>query len=152
MDNLNKRLNDFIVYLDKSVLSFEKECGLSPGSVSKMTGKSRPITFAKIANTFPQLNLDWLRTGEGEMLRPVAATVYGNNTTSGNVLSSVDNRQGSFIASSEKSAVGRDDAAREIALLKEQLSLSKEFIENLRERIAEKDERIAELKAQLGSK
>lgn len=35
-----------------------------------MTEQSYRNTFQKIAKAYPQLNLEWLKTGQGEMLNP----------------------------------------------------------------------------------
>ncbi|MBD5232148.1 MAG: hypothetical protein HDS66_08375 [Bacteroidales bacterium] len=78
MDAIQDRLTRFISSLNSSVLSFENRCGIAPGTVSKMTANSRPKTFNKISDAFPQLNIDWLKTGEGEMLRTnYTQTIHG---------------------------------------------------------------------------
>ena len=69
MNTLQDRLKAFIASMDMSVLSFENECGMSQGTVNKMTDKSRPRTLEKIRAHFPQLSMKWLIEGEGEMLR-----------------------------------------------------------------------------------
>lgn len=69
MNTLQERLQSFIASLDKSVLSFENQCGIAPGTVSKMTEKSRLRTLEKISKAYPNLNMNWLKTGEGEMLK-----------------------------------------------------------------------------------
>lgn len=66
---LQDRLLRFIDTLEITVQSFEKQCGLSNAAVSKMSDNTRMSTLGKISNTFPQLNISWLRTGEGEMLK-----------------------------------------------------------------------------------
>ncbi|MDE7427553.1 MAG: hypothetical protein K2M79_07120 [Muribaculaceae bacterium] len=68
MDTLQDRLKAFIASMDMSVLAFENECGMSQGTVNKMTDKSRPRTLEKIRTHFPQLSMKWLIDGEGEML------------------------------------------------------------------------------------
>lgn len=70
MNTLQDRLKQFITSLDSSVLSFENKCGMAPGTVNKMTDKSRAKTLEKIRKAFPQLNMEWLQTGAGEMLTP----------------------------------------------------------------------------------
>lgn len=66
--NVSERLNQFINSLGISTYEFEKQCGISGGTVSRLTSKSYKRTFGRIANAFPLLNIDWLMTGEGEML------------------------------------------------------------------------------------
>ena len=71
MPNLQERLKQFIHIQKISELSFETRCGLSVGAVSKMSDKTYARTLNRIAIAFPQLNIGWLKTGEGEMLNPV---------------------------------------------------------------------------------
>lgn len=65
--------------------AFEYQCNIKAGTASKMSEKSYSTTFYKIQQAFPQLNIDWLKTGEGEMLLPddgtpqITATITGNN-------------------------------------------------------------------------
>lgn len=54
--------------MDMSVLSFENQCGIAQGTVNKMTDRSRLRTLEKIRLRFPQLNMEWLKSGKGEML------------------------------------------------------------------------------------
>ena len=66
---MNKRICEFIDYLGIAVSDFERRCGLSNGSVAKMGDNTRMSTIDKISNSYPMLNVVWLRTGEGPMLR-----------------------------------------------------------------------------------
>lgn len=66
--NINKRLNAFIELKGMNVREFERRCGLSNGSASKIAESSRKSTYDRISNAFPELNIDWLLTGKGEML------------------------------------------------------------------------------------
>lgn len=65
---LKERIIQFIEYKGISVQRFEKEVGLSNAAVSKMGDNTRRATVDKISNCFPDLNPNWLLTGEGEML------------------------------------------------------------------------------------
>lgn len=48
--------------------SFELQCSLSNGAVSKMGNNTRRSTIDKISKSYPELNTNWLLTGEGSML------------------------------------------------------------------------------------
>lgn len=61
---LNERLRQFIGIKGLTVQQFEKACGLSNGSVNKMGNYTRVETLEKISNIFPDLDIDWLRTGK----------------------------------------------------------------------------------------
>ncbi|MCD8265646.1 MAG: helix-turn-helix domain-containing protein, partial [Prevotellaceae bacterium] len=67
---LQERLQCFIKDKGLTPRLFENYAGLGNGSCAKLNAKSRKATFDRIANAFPTLNIDWLLTGEGEMLRP----------------------------------------------------------------------------------
>ena len=59
-------------YLRKKQISeavFEETAKLSRGFVSKVGDSIREANLIKISQSYPDLNLAWLKTGEGEMLR-----------------------------------------------------------------------------------
>lgn len=66
--DLKSRLIEFIEYKGLSVQSFEIQCNLSNGAVSKMGNNTRRSTIDKISKSYPELNTSWLLTGEGDML------------------------------------------------------------------------------------
>ena len=74
--DISKRLVEFIRTLGKPVSVFETELGLSNGFVNKTNEKMQKKTRMMIQQAYPQLNLDWVFSGEGEMLRPG----YASNT------------------------------------------------------------------------
>ena len=55
--------------------SFSNEVGFKDGTtIGKIINEKRkpnPATLAKIVNRFPQVNYDWLLTGQGEMLKEI---------------------------------------------------------------------------------
>ncbi len=67
---IKDRLLEYISKSNLSVAEFEKKAGLSNGSVSKTNNNMRKSTINSISLSFPNLNIDWLINGEGEMLRP----------------------------------------------------------------------------------
>ncbi|WP_019991330.1 helix-turn-helix transcriptional regulator [Rudanella lutea] len=68
--NPNERLAHFIEHLQMSVSRFEKETGSSVSSIARfIKGNDLGIKMlVRISERFPQLNVDWLITGRGEML------------------------------------------------------------------------------------
>lgn len=68
---IRERIMQFIGYKGISVQSFENTANLSNGAVSKMGDGTRRSTLDKISNSYPELNINWLLTGEGEMLKPI---------------------------------------------------------------------------------
>lgn len=68
-NNIKERIIEFLAYLDIGQGKFEKNCGISNGTVNNIKdGVSSPNIY-KIVKRYPELNLDWLITGEGEMLK-----------------------------------------------------------------------------------
>lgn len=66
---VSERLIEFIKYKGLSKKSFENQCNISGGTVDRITSKSYSTTFGSIANAFPDLNIDWLKNGDGNMLK-----------------------------------------------------------------------------------
>lgn len=89
---ISKRLVEFIKTLGKPVSVFEAELGLSNGFVNKTNEKMQKKTRNMIKQAYPQLNMDWLFNGVGEMLMPGYASntpcvdeqQHGGGTVSGN--------------------------------------------------------------------
>lgn len=61
---LNERLRQFIDSKGLSVQKFEMLCGLSNGSVKRMGNYTKLETLDKMSSAFPDLDIDWLRTGK----------------------------------------------------------------------------------------
>ncbi len=149
MNTLQDRLKQFITSLDLSVLAFENECGMAQGTVNKMTDKSRQRTLEKIRKHYPQLNMEWLQTGVGEML---------NQPSSVDI--NLDLRLGSHSQMTLRDITNIGDAKAQILILQERVkSLEKELKskdsdlkkaeENKKSELAAKDAIIDELRASL---
>lgn len=131
MQTLQERLKVFITSLDSSVLAFENKCGMAPGTVNKMSNKSRPKTLEKIHKQFPQLNMEWLQTGEGEMLNPQPTVDID-----------LDLKLGGHSQFAMRDITNIGDAKTQIAILQER-------VKSLEKELEEKSKRIEELNASL---
>jgi hypothetical protein len=82
MNEVQKRLNDFISYLGMSVSQFEQSIGVGNAFVKNTNERMRNSSKNLIATRYPELNMDWLMKGRGEMLKPISNTInsYGNNS------------------------------------------------------------------------
>lgn len=89
---VKERLIAFISYLGMSKNAFENACGLSTRYVSNISASVSPDKLKQISLKFPELNVEWLLTGQGEMLREIHSTPTiqgdinisgGNNTNIG---------------------------------------------------------------------
>lgn len=69
MQTVKDRIRAFADYKNISQSAFERACGFSHGYVSNMRqGPSRQAR-SLIAQRFPELDMHWLLSGEGTMLR-----------------------------------------------------------------------------------
>lgn len=65
------RIKQFIDYKGIAISAFEKSIGMSNASLGKSLKTGGTIGADKLGNilkTYPEINLHWLVTGEGEML------------------------------------------------------------------------------------
>ena len=69
---VSHRIKLFVDYTKMSVRKFAAECGLKQPTLDKhIRGTADPnvVTLIGIAKRFPELSLDWLLLGEGNMLK-----------------------------------------------------------------------------------
>lgn len=97
MSAVKNRLIEFIEYLKIDIAKFERTVGLSNGAVSKTNDRIRKATINLIGTTYPELNTDWLISGNGSMLKTQSigeinsSTVVGANVNgSGNTITNND--------------------------------------------------------------
>lgn len=62
------RLLKYIHYLGVPVSAFEKSCGMSNATIANMRKSLSQDKVSTIAQNYPELNITWLMTGQGEML------------------------------------------------------------------------------------
>ena len=79
---VKERLIQFIGYLHIGQGKFEKNCGLPNAYVTNIRVSVTPKKLQQITDRYPELNADWLLTGEGEMLKGgVVQTANGDHNT-----------------------------------------------------------------------
>lgn len=69
MESVSDRLASFLKYKGKGQTAFEQEAGLSRGYVQKASDNMGYKIKSKISENCPELNMEWLLTGEGDMLK-----------------------------------------------------------------------------------
>lgn len=67
--NVKDRLISYIEAKGLSKNRFEQICGFSKRYVSNISVSLQPDKIEKISLNFPDLNIEWLLTGEGEMIK-----------------------------------------------------------------------------------
>ncbi|WP_080902926.1 helix-turn-helix transcriptional regulator [Parabacteroides sp. Marseille-P3160] len=70
-DNIKYRITSFLNYLKIGQGKFEEICGISNGTVNNIKRGISSPNLAKISNAYPDLSLEWLITGKGNMLKSV---------------------------------------------------------------------------------
>lgn len=78
--SIKERIQKYIEYKGLENARFEKQAGLGNGYVDKIRDGIRSTTLEKIRKGFPDLNIDWLRFGEGDMLVKEKKTIESNIT------------------------------------------------------------------------
>lgn len=66
--DLKGRIKDFISYLSIETKAFEVKCNLSNGFVNNIGQSIREKSMSRILAIYPELNRNWVLTGEGSML------------------------------------------------------------------------------------
>lgn len=75
---VKQRLIKFLDYKDISQSKFERLCSLSNGYVNNIKSSIGTGKLQNIFSAFPDLNIDWLLNGEGEMLKSEASEIENN--------------------------------------------------------------------------
>lgn len=74
-ETVKQRLIKFIKFKSLSQAKFEKAIGVSNGFVNNISKSIGVEKAQRISNIFPELNIGWLLTGEGEMLKEEEPTI-----------------------------------------------------------------------------
>lgn len=138
MNPLQERLQAFLNHEDISLRAFERQCDIKAGTASKMTEKSYGTTFHKIAKAYPQLNVEWLKTGDGQMLNPQPTVDID-----------LDLKLGGHSQFAMRDITNIGDAKTQILLLQERIKSLEKGLRAKQCELEEKDKRIDELNASL---
>lgn len=93
---VKERIIIFINAIGITPSAFERRAKLSNGYLNQLRNSPSPSKITDIINAFPELNKNWLLTGEGEMLVPSQTT--GNITSNDSTVAANiggDNQQNS---------------------------------------------------------
>lgn len=87
---IKERLTAYLKYKGINKSEFGRRVGVSNSYISAIRKSIQPDKTEKIASSFPDLNIAWLLTGDGEMLKDTVANIaQGDNST--NIAGKVNN-------------------------------------------------------------
>lgn len=69
-ETVKERVVRYLKYKNLSQREFANKCGLGTTFVSNIVNSIQPKTMDKIKEAYPELNVAWVLTGEGDMIRP----------------------------------------------------------------------------------
>lgn len=98
-----ERINKVVEHLGITKNALAKSSGLASSNMSKMMSGEQTIsdkTLGKIVEAYPQISLQWLKTGEGEMIVKEINMEQNNNT--GNTMMAQSSHHLSQVSNSEK--------------------------------------------------
>ena len=125
---MKERILQFIDYKGFNKSKFYRETGLSNGILDKKSGLTLD-SIEKIYSKYPEINIEWLLTGKGEMLKTFAQNITQNGNTNvnnghnvsgqGNVIKQTNDELMEIIREKDKQIAEKD---KQIAMLIEKIS------------------------------
>lgn len=82
MSSPKERIIEFLKYLNIGQNAFERRVGISNGYIAHSKGAFGSGIIAKIATAYPELNILWLQTGDGSMLKSESPELESNDKNS----------------------------------------------------------------------
>lgn len=127
MENtVKERVEIFLKAKKISKTNFGKAIGASNAFVSSMRKSIGPDKLQSIASAYPDLNIEWLLTGEGQMLKPQSTNSLSVGSVSGNGNNFVAGNNNN-IGTPSKEAVSEVEHAEEVEI-KETVILMPEIV------------------------
>ena len=82
-ETIKERLTSYLRYKGINKSEFGRMIGVSSAYISSIRKSIQPDKVEKIASSFPDLDVSWLVTGEGEMIKSgyVSQNAKGDNNT-----------------------------------------------------------------------
>lgn len=75
---VGERMDIFIKSKGLGRYQFEMKCGLSQGYIANIRNSPHPDKLKRIVNVYPELNIEWLIIGRGEMEHPKRSALANN--------------------------------------------------------------------------
>lgn len=119
---IQRRIKQLAFDKQISINSLEKLCGLSQGYVKSIHNAIPSDKAGKIAKAYPDVNMEWLLYGEGEMYKSHTPTIY----VGGPIQSNGDN---GININGDRNIIPAIDRQREIAALQDKVRLLERLLE-----------------------
>lgn len=149
--SVKERLMYFLKYLNLGQTAFENKVGWSRGYISKIKGSIGSDMLANLVENYPELNVDWLLTGKGGMLKSKISigdinnnrgNISGNVATSGGQVINIPNFGGEKIIKESGDVELHGSAQSEIEKLEIEKKALQQRIADLEKMIDMKDKLI----------
>lgn len=128
--SVKKRLKDFIKSQGLTISGFEKDINVSNGYVNSISKGIGGEVLLSILEKSPNLNIDWLLTGKGSMLKEPEKSVIQNLNGDDNIMIGGNNSGQVALLQQENSFL-----KEKITLLEENKILQTKEIKRLEEEI-----------------
>lgn len=115
------RIYKYLDFQDVAVSNFERKTGISNGYLAKMRARNADVgegILRKVLENCPEVSVEWLVTGRGEMLRAVGAV------------------QGQELPPKPPQAAAPPDQSALVAALQQTIAAKDELIAELKKRCA----------------
>jgi len=80
--NVKERLMEFVEHLKITASEFQMSIGVSTGYIGSIRKSIGIDILEQISNVYPQLNLEWLMTGKGSMIKSDQKSVASDDFVS----------------------------------------------------------------------
>lgn len=145
-ETIKQRLMKFLKYKNIGKVKFSTMAGLSGSFINNVKDKLNDTTILKIQLGFPELNIDWLLKGEGEMLMDVPQNQVDSSTLSRTVITGKNHiNMGGYALLVDKEVDMRMKFMQlELEKVRSEKDLLRELIEEKDRSLAEKERLIEE--------
>lgn len=126
--NVKERLINYLKYKGISQIKFQESIGASNGYVRNIVNTIGATYAHKISMAYPDLNMGWVITGEGEMLNDVAQ----NRVNTNNIENSINNGSISQVNGSNDNS---SDLYKQMLEMKDVIDTLKDKIAALRKNV-----------------
>lgn len=145
MTSIKDRFQQIADYKKVSIRKLEQLFSLNRGNISNISDKNGAIgsdKLSKICENMPEISIEWLLTGKGEMLKDSGSVISQTIKGNGNISNAGNNRINIPIQTT----------SQELSEDKELLKELRNIIKDKDKIIADKDRTIAELREELKEK